>query len=140
MSKLLAVVVVVMVFCFAAKGEDISEREVEMSIKVTSEAFEDGGLIPVKYTCDGEDISPALSWGPLPADTIFNRAKSGEFDVVLAMYHDQGLIPIKALAFGKGVNITIGLPFIRTSPDHGTAYDIAGRGCADGYLRSLGLV
>jgi len=69
MSKLLAVVVVVMVFCFAAKGEDISEREVEMSIKVTSEAFEDGGLIPVKYTCDGEDISPALSWGPLPADT-----------------------------------------------------------------------
>jgi 4-hydroxythreonine-4-phosphate dehydrogenase len=69
--------------------------------------------------------------GPLPADSIFSRCSQGEFDVVIAMYHDQGLIPVKALAFGKGVNITIGMPFIRTSPDHGTAYNIAGKGIAD---------
>jgi len=68
--------------------------------------------------------------GPFPADTVFNRALGGEFDVVVAMYHDQGLIPIKLLAFDTGVNMTLGLPFIRTSPDHGTAFDIAGKGIA----------
>lgn len=68
--------------------------------------------------------------GPFPADTVFNRALNREFDVVIAMYHDQGLIPIKLLAFDSGVNMTLGLPFIRTSPDHGTAFDIAGRGIA----------
>ncbi|MSO35738.1 MAG: 4-hydroxythreonine-4-phosphate dehydrogenase PdxA [Acidobacteria bacterium] len=69
--------------------------------------------------------------GPFPADTVFVRASRGEFDCVLACYHDQGLIPVKLLAFGQAVNVTIGLPIIRTSVDHGTAFDIAGKGVAD---------
>ncbi|HEY2825247.1 MAG TPA: 4-hydroxythreonine-4-phosphate dehydrogenase PdxA [Gemmatimonadales bacterium] len=69
--------------------------------------------------------------GPLPADTVFVRAIKGEFDAVLAPYHDVGMTAIKVAGFGKGVNITLGLPFIRTSPDHGTAFDIAGKGVAD---------
>lgn len=69
--------------------------------------------------------------GPLPADTLFWRAARGEFDGVVAMYHDQGLIPVKLLAFDSAVNITLGLPIIRTSVDHGTAFDIAGRNRAD---------
>ena len=69
--------------------------------------------------------------GPWPADTIFLRASRGEFDAVIACYHDQGLIPIKLLAFGQAVNVTIGLPIIRTSVDHGTAFDIAGKGIAN---------
>jgi 4-phospho-D-threonate 3-dehydrogenase / 4-phospho-D-erythronate 3-dehydrogenase len=69
--------------------------------------------------------------GPYPADTVFVRASKGEFDCVLACYHDQGLIPVKLLAFGRAVNVTIGLPIIRTSVDHGTAFDIAGRNVAD---------
>ena len=69
--------------------------------------------------------------GPHPADSLFFRAVSGEFDAVVAMYHDQGLIPLKLLHFHDGVNVTLGLPILRTSPDHGTAYDIAGRGEAN---------
>jgi 4-hydroxythreonine-4-phosphate dehydrogenase len=69
--------------------------------------------------------------GPFPGDTIFLRASRGEFDAVIACYHDQGLIPIKLLAFGRAVNVTLGLPIIRTSVDHGTAFDIAGKGVAD---------
>ena len=69
--------------------------------------------------------------GPFPGDTVFLRASRGEFDAVIACYHDQGLIPVKLLAFGRSVNVTIGLPIIRTSVDHGTAFDIAGRGVAD---------
>jgi len=74
--------------------------------------------------------------GPLAPDTVFMRARhtpqhAGEFDVVLAMYHDQGLIPVKYLGVDKGVNVTLGLPLVRTSPDHGTAFDIAGQGVAD---------
>jgi 4-hydroxythreonine-4-phosphate dehydrogenase len=69
--------------------------------------------------------------GPYPADTLFVRAHRGEFDAVLACYHDQGLIAVKCLAFGQAVNVTLGLPIIRTSVDHGTAFDIAGRGLAD---------
>ena len=69
--------------------------------------------------------------GPISADALFHRAYHGEFDAVVAMYHDQGLAPLKMVAFETGVNWTLGLPFIRTSPDHGTAYDIAGRGVAD---------
>jgi 4-hydroxythreonine-4-phosphate dehydrogenase len=69
--------------------------------------------------------------GPLPADTLFYRAVQGEFDVVLALLHDQGLGPIKLMGFGKAVNVTLGLPFIRTSVDHGTAFDIAGKGIAN---------
>ena len=74
----------------------------------------------------GIDVS-----GPFPADTIFVRAMRGEFDAVVACYHDQGLIPIKMAAFGRAVNVTLGLPIVRTSVDHGTAFDIAGRGIAD---------
>ena len=69
--------------------------------------------------------------GPWPGDTVFLRASRGEFDAVVATYHDQGLIPVKLLAFGHAVNVTIGLPIIRTSVDHGTAFDIAGTGNAD---------
>jgi 4-hydroxythreonine-4-phosphate dehydrogenase len=69
--------------------------------------------------------------GPLPADTVFVRAMGGEFDAVLAPYHDVGMTAIKVASFGSGVNVTLGLPFVRTSPDHGTAMDIAGTGRAD---------
>ena len=74
--------------------------------------------------------------GPFAPDTVFMRArktpdKPGEFDVVVAMYHDQGLIPVKYLGVEQGVNVTLGLPLVRTSPDHGTAFDIAGQGVAD---------
>lgn len=92
-----------------------------------------------------EVISPAIAaayaqgldvHGPFAPDTVFMRARStpqraGEFDVVIAMYHDQGLIPVKYLGVEKGVNVTLGLPLVRTSPDHGTAFDIAGKGIAD---------
>src|SRR6185503_4781088 len=69
--------------------------------------------------------------GPLPGDTMFHAAARRTYDVALAMYHDQALIPIKTLAFDHAVNVTLGLPFVRTSPDHGTAFDIAGTGTAD---------
>jgi len=69
--------------------------------------------------------------GPYPGDTVYMQARKGRFDVVVAQYHDQGLIPVKYLGLEKGVNITLGLPFVRTSPDHGTAFDIAGQGVAD---------
>jgi 4-hydroxythreonine-4-phosphate dehydrogenase len=75
---------------------------------------------------EGIDVS-----GPLPADTAFVRAARGEFDAVVAAYHDQGLVPVKLLAFGHAVNVTLGLPFVRTSVDHGTAFDIAAAGTAD---------
>jgi 4-hydroxythreonine-4-phosphate dehydrogenase len=75
---------------------------------------------------DGLDVA-----GPLPADTMFHPAARARYDVALTMYHDQGLIPAKTLAFDDGVNVTLGLPFTRTSPDHGTAFDIAGKGVAN---------
>jgi 4-hydroxythreonine-4-phosphate dehydrogenase len=87
-----------------------------------------------------EIIAPAVAalraegleiFGPLPANTMFNARARERYDVALTMYHDQGLIPAKTLAFDEGVNVTLGLPFVRTSPDHGTAFDIAGRGLAD---------
>jgi len=89
---------------------------------------------------DVDVIAPAIAQacaeglnasGPWPGDTIFMRARRGEFDIVVAQYHDQGLIPVKYLGVDQGVNVTVGLPFIRTSVDHGTAFDIAGRGIAD---------
>lgn len=85
-------------------------------------------------------ISPALRafkqprvhiTGPVPADTVFYQVRQGKYDAVLAMYHDQGLAPFKMVAFENGVNLTLGLPFVRTSPDHGTAYDLADTGRAD---------
>ena len=69
--------------------------------------------------------------GPKPADSLIRQAFEGKYDLVVAMYHDQALIPIKLMGFGRAVNVTVGLPFVRTSPDHGTAYDIAGKGIAD---------
>lgn len=87
-----------------------------------------------------ETIGPAIeaaraegldASGPWPGDTVFMRARMGEFDIVVAQYHDQGLIPVKYLGVEQGVNVTVGLPFVRTSVDHGTAYSIAGRGIAD---------
>jgi 4-hydroxythreonine-4-phosphate dehydrogenase len=80
----------------------------------------------IEAGADGIDVS-----GPYPADTLFVRAARGEFDAVIAGYHDQGLIPVKLLAFGRAVNVTLGLPIIRTSVDHGTAFDIARQGVAD---------
>jgi 4-hydroxythreonine-4-phosphate dehydrogenase len=85
-------------------------------------------IAPAIVAAQGEGIEAS---GPWPADTVFMRARTGAFDVVVAQYHDQGLIPIKYLGIEHGVNITIGLPFVRTSVDHGTAFDIAGLGTAD---------
>ncbi|MBX3611727.1 MAG: 4-hydroxythreonine-4-phosphate dehydrogenase PdxA [Hydrogenophaga sp.] len=96
----------------------------------------EGGLFGVEEI---EHIAPAVQdaqsegltvSGPFPPDTVFMRTRQGAFDVVIAMYHDQGLIPVKLLGVEHGVNTTLGLPLIRTSPDHGTAFDIAGRGVA----------
>jgi 4-hydroxythreonine-4-phosphate dehydrogenase len=98
----------------------------------------EGGLMGRE---DIEEIAPAIAQarargidatGPWPGDTVFMRARGfREFDLVVAMYHDQGLIPVKYLGLDQGVNVTVGLPFVRTSVDHGTAFDIAGRGIAD---------
>jgi 4-hydroxythreonine-4-phosphate dehydrogenase len=85
-------------------------------------------MAPAISACRARGIDVS---GPFPADTLFGRAVRGEFDVVVACYHDQGLIPVKLLAFGQAVNVTLGLPIVRTSVDHGTAFDIAGRGVAD---------
>ncbi len=85
-------------------------------------------LRPAVEACRADGI---LVEGPLPADTLFVRAMRGEFDAVIACYHDQGLVPMKMAAFGHAVNVTLGLPIIRTSVDHGTAFDLAGRGVAD---------
>ena len=89
---------------------------------------DDAVLAPAVAACRARGIAIV---GPLAADTVFVRAMRGEFDAVIACYHDQGLIPIKLVAFGQAVNVTLGLPIVRTSVDHGTAFDIAGRGVAD---------
>lgn len=97
----------------------------------------EGGLFGSE---DRDIIAPAVEQaraegidavGPLPGDTVFMHARKGRHDIVVAQYHDQGLIPVKLLGVEDGVNVTVGLPFVRTSPDHGTAFDIAGRGVAD---------
>jgi 4-hydroxythreonine-4-phosphate dehydrogenase len=97
----------------------------------------EGGLFGSE---EREFIAPAVAaaraegidaHGPFAPDTVFMRARRGEFDLVVAMLHDQGLIPVKYLGVEQGVNVTLGLPFVRTSPDHGTAFDIAGQGVAD---------
>ncbi|MEK6704137.1 MAG: 4-hydroxythreonine-4-phosphate dehydrogenase PdxA [Planctomycetota bacterium] len=97
----------------------------------------ENGLLGIE---EQQFISPAIELareegleasGPWPGDTVFNRATRGDFDLVVAMYHDQGLIPVKLLGWDRAVNVTVGLPVPRTSPDHGTAFDIAGRGLAD---------
>jgi 4-hydroxythreonine-4-phosphate dehydrogenase len=97
----------------------------------------EGGLFGVE---ESAEIMPAVeaaraegieALGPFSADTVFLRASRGEFDAVVSCYHDQAMIPVKCLSFGEAVNVTLGLPFIRTSVDHGTAFDIAGRGIAE---------
>ena len=93
------------------------------------------------YEEEIEIINPAVAamrrrgfnvHGAVPADTVFHQALAGDYDAVVAMYHDQGLAPLKMLGFDEGVNLTLGLPIIRTSPDHGTAFGIAGRNVASG--------
>ncbi len=85
-------------------------------------------IAPAVAALQGEGLDVV---GPLPADTMFHAAARKKYDVAVTMYHDQGLIPLKTLAFDEGVNVTLGLPFVRTSPDHGTAFDIAGQGRAN---------
>ncbi|MCP5524300.1 MAG: 4-hydroxythreonine-4-phosphate dehydrogenase PdxA [Verrucomicrobiales bacterium] len=99
----------------AGESGELGREEIEI-IGPTLERLRDKGMEVV---------------GPVPADTLFHQALRGDYDVVVAMYHDQGLGPLKMIGFERGVNWTLGLPFIRTSPDHGTAYDLAGKGRAD---------
>ena len=134
----------------------LTREKVQLAIELTAAACRDLGLARARVGVCGLNphagegghlgdeeltiVGPAVlaaqqlgldAVGPLAADTLFHRAWRGEFDAVVAMYHDQGLAPLKMVAFDRGVNWTLGLPFIRTSPDHGTAYDIAGRGQAN---------
>ena len=105
----------------------------------------EGGALGLE---DDAIIAPAIAalkamginaWGPLPADTMFHPRARATYDVAICMYHDQALVPAKTLAFDDGVNVTLGLPFIRTSPDHGTAFDIAGKNIArpDSFIAAL---
>lgn len=134
----------------------LTREKIELAIALAAQACRDLGLPRARIAVCGlnphageggkigdEEIStvqPAVAAarargldvvGPLAADTLFHYAFRGDYDAVVAMYHDQGLVPLKMVAFDTGVNWTLGLPFIRTSPDHGTAYDIAGRGEAN---------
>ncbi|MCY0978748.1 4-hydroxythreonine-4-phosphate dehydrogenase PdxA [Chryseobacterium wangxinyae] len=117
--------------------EDFSISKPKIAVLGLNPHSGDGGVIGNEEI---EIISPAikelsdqgiLAFGPFPADSFFQPSKYKSFDAVLAMYHDQGLAPFKTLAYEEGVNYTAGLPFIRTSPDHGVAYDIAGQNIAD---------
>ena len=117
--------------------KDFSIQKPKIAILGLNPHSGDGGVIGNEEI---EIIEPAikelfdegiLTFGPYPADSFFQPDKYGVFDAVLAMYHDQGLTPFKTIAYEKGVNYTAGMPFIRTSPDHGTAYDIAGKDLAD---------
>jgi 4-hydroxythreonine-4-phosphate dehydrogenase len=134
----------------------ITKAKVELAIELAAQACRDLGLPRARIAVCGLNphageggklgdeeqtiIGPAVlamqrqqidAVGPLSADTLFYNVYKGDYDAVVAMYHDQGLCPLKLIGFETGVNWTLGLPFIRTSPDHGTAYDIAGRGIAD---------
>ncbi|MSU59307.1 MAG: 4-hydroxythreonine-4-phosphate dehydrogenase PdxA [Pedosphaera sp.] len=137
-------------------AQQLTREKVELAIELAAQSCRDLGLARARVAVCGLNphagesgtmgdeeqttIGPAVLAsqrrgldvvGPLSGDTVFHHALHGEFDAVVAMYHDQGLAPLKAVAFETGVNWTLGLPFIRTSPDHGTAYDIAGRGIAN---------
>jgi len=122
---------------YRALEEDFAIKRPHMAVAGLNPHAGEAGLFGLE---DKEIIRPAVDEakndgllvdGPFPADTIFYHAMNGRFDAVVAMYHDQGLIPVKLLSFSDSVNITLGLPIIRTSVDHGTAYDIAGKGVAD---------
>jgi 4-hydroxythreonine-4-phosphate dehydrogenase len=137
-------------------SEKLTAEKITLAIELATQACRDLGLPRAKIAVAGlnphageggefgdeeiKTITPAVLAaqkrgfdvvGPLSGDTVFHYALQGDFDAVVAMYHDQGLAPLKAVAFDTGVNWTLGLPFIRTSPDHGTAYDIAGKGIAN---------
>jgi 4-hydroxythreonine-4-phosphate dehydrogenase len=137
-------------------AEKLTQAKVELAIALATRACLDLGLNRARVGVCGLNphageggalgteeqtiIAPAVeaarrknlqASGPWPADTLFHHAFRGDYEAVVAMYHDQGLAPLKMIAFENGVNWTLGLPFIRTSPDHGTAYDIAGRGLAN---------
>lgn len=137
-------------------ADQITRAKVELAIELAAQACRDLGLPRARVAVCGLNphageggelgdeeqkvIGPTVLAmqrrrfdviGPLSADTLFHSAYNGAYDAVVAMYHDQGLAPLKMVAFESGVNWTLGLPFIRTSPDHGTAYDIAGQGVAD---------
>jgi 4-hydroxythreonine-4-phosphate dehydrogenase len=137
-------------------AEQLTQPKVELAIELAARACHDLGLPRARVGVCGLNphageggqlgteeqtiIAPAIRAtqkktldvaGPLAADTLFYYALRGDYDAVVAMYHDQGLAPLKMIAFETGVNWTLGLPFIRTSPDHGTAYDIAGQGVAN---------
>jgi 4-hydroxythreonine-4-phosphate dehydrogenase len=137
-------------------AEELTTGNIERAIELSARACRDLGLARARIGVCGLNphageggkvgteeqtiIEPAVQKarkkevdvaGPFAADTLFYRAYRGDFDAVVAMYHDQGLVPLKMIGFERGVNWTLGLPFIRTSPDHGTAYDIAGQGRAD---------
>ncbi len=136
--------------------EKLTAEKITLAIELAAQSCRDLGLPRAKIAVCGlnphageggefgdeeiKTIGPAVQAiqkrgfdvvGPLSGDTVFHYALKGEFDAVVAMYHDQGLAPLKAVAFDSGINWTLGLPFIRTSPDHGTAYDIAGKGIAN---------
>src|SRR5439155_15265178 len=137
-------------------AQSITVAKVELAINLAAQACRELGLPRARLAVCGlnphageggkvgteeiDIIKPAIQAarrrridvsGPLAADTLFYYALRSEYDAVVAMYHDQGLVPLKMIGFERGVNWTLGLPFIRTSPDHGTAYDIAGSGRAD---------
>ena len=103
----------------AGEGGSLGREEIEIIAPAVQQLQNEPARAGVSFT------------GPLPPDTVFYQAATGHWDGVLCMYHDQGLIPLKLHAFHEGVNVTIGLPIIRTSPDHGTAFDLAGRGVAN---------
>ncbi len=134
----------------------LRREKIELAIELAAQACRDLGLSRARVAVCGLNphageggkigneeiavIAPAVTAarargidvaGPFAADTLFHQVFRGDYDAVVAMYHDQGLVPLKMVAFDSGVNWTLGLPFIRTSPDHGTAYDIAGRGVAN---------
>ena len=121
----------------AAMRRDFGLSDPRIAVAGLNPHAGEGGLMGTE---DAAVIAPVLDslraegmtlTGPLPADTMFHPAARARYDVAVCMYHDQALIPIKTLDFDRGVNVTLGLPFVRTSPDHGTAYDIAGKGIAD---------
>jgi 4-hydroxythreonine-4-phosphate dehydrogenase len=121
-------------------SENLSSAKIELAIQLAAKACADLGLDRARVAVCG--LNPHAGeggarrrgfevTGPLAADTLFHYAWRGDYDAIVAMYHDQGLVALKMIGFDTGVNWTLGLPFIRTSPDHGTAYDIAGKGLAN---------
>lgn len=118
--------------------EKLLKRKVSIAVAGLNPHASEGGMFGTE---ERDEIAPAIEYcrdlagvnvsGPYSPDTIFLRGYKGDFDVVIALYHDQATIAVKSLSFGAGVNVTLGLPLIRTSVDHGTAYDIAGKGVAD---------